>query len=77
MIELKVNGASHRFDGDPDMPLLWYLRDLLALTGTKYGSGMATHGLSRPGTGRPRDRHRASLGNGHGHSDRASHGAGR
>ena len=44
MIELKVNGASHRFDGDPDMPLLWYLRDLLALTGTKYGCGMGLCG---------------------------------
>jgi isoquinoline 1-oxidoreductase subunit alpha len=44
MIELKVNGASHRFDGDPDVPLLWYLRDLPALTGTKYGCGMGLCG---------------------------------
>ena len=29
MIELKVNGANRSFDGDPDMPLLWYLRDVL------------------------------------------------
>lgn len=39
MITLKVNGVSRRFDGDPDMPLLWFLRDLLQLTGTKYGCG--------------------------------------
>jgi len=44
MIELKVNGASRKFDGDPDMPLLWYLRDLLDLTGTKYGCGMGLCG---------------------------------
>lgn len=39
MIKLKVNGASRQFDGEPDMPLLWYLRDELRLTGTKYGCG--------------------------------------
>ena len=39
MIRLKVNGASREFDGEPDMPLLWYLRDELQLTGTKYGCG--------------------------------------
>jgi isoquinoline 1-oxidoreductase alpha subunit len=39
MITLKVNGTARRFDGDPEMPLLWYLRDLLQLTGTKYGCG--------------------------------------
>jgi isoquinoline 1-oxidoreductase subunit alpha len=39
MIRLKVNGVSREFDGDPDMPLLWYLRDILQLTGTKYGCG--------------------------------------
>jgi isoquinoline 1-oxidoreductase alpha subunit len=44
MIELKVNGVQHKFDGDPDMPLLWYLRDVLGLTGTKYGCGMALCG---------------------------------
>jgi isoquinoline 1-oxidoreductase alpha subunit len=32
------------FDGDPQMPLLWYLRDILGLTGTKYGCGMALCG---------------------------------
>ena len=39
MIDLKVNGARRQFDGDPEMPLLWYLRDELELTGTKYGCG--------------------------------------
>jgi len=44
MIPLKVNGAEHSFDGDPDLPLLWYLRDVLGLTGTKFGCGMALCG---------------------------------
>ncbi len=39
MIKLTVNGKSHSFDGDPQMPLLWYLRDELGLTGTKFGCG--------------------------------------
>ncbi len=39
MIELTVNGEARRFEGDPDMPLLWYLRDVLGLTGTKFGCG--------------------------------------
>ena len=39
MIQLTINGKTSRFDGDPDMPLLWYLRDDLALTGTKFGCG--------------------------------------
>jgi len=39
MIQLKVNGTSRQFDGDPDMPLLWYLRDMIELTGTKFGCG--------------------------------------
>src|SRR5881628_1079979 len=39
MIRLKVNGQDRSFDGDPDMPLLWYLRDTLAMTGTKFGCG--------------------------------------
>jgi len=44
MVHLKVNGQSTSFDGDPDMPLLWYLRDTLGLTGTKFGCGMALCG---------------------------------
>ena len=38
-LTLFVNGAEHRIDADGDMPLLWALRDLLRLTGTKYGCG--------------------------------------
>ena len=44
MITLNVNGSDRRFDGDPDMPLLWYLRDVLGMTGTKFGCGMALCG---------------------------------
>lgn len=44
MIELKINGVSHSFDGDPAMPLLWYLRDVAGLTGTKFGCGIALCG---------------------------------
>jgi len=44
MIPLKVNGQERSFDGDPDLPLLWYLRDVLGLTGTKFGCGMALCG---------------------------------
>ncbi|MDC0678453.1 MULTISPECIES: (2Fe-2S)-binding protein [Sorangium] len=44
MIILKVNGAEQRLDVDPDMPLLWVLRDVLGLTGTKYGCGQALCG---------------------------------
>ena len=39
MITLSVNGRSRQFDGDSAMPLLWYLRDELQLTGTKFGCG--------------------------------------
>ena len=44
MLKLKVNGVERSFDGDPQMPLLWYLRDILGLTGTKFGCGMALCG---------------------------------
>lgn len=39
-----VNGTKRRIEADPDMPLLWALRDLLQLTGTKYGCGMGVCG---------------------------------
>ena len=39
MATFTINGSSRTFDGDPNMPLLWYLRDELGLTGTKYGCG--------------------------------------
>ena len=44
MISLKVNGIERTFDGDPEMPLLWYLRDVAGLTGTKFGCGVALCG---------------------------------
>ena len=39
-----INGESRQFDGDGDMPLLWYLRDELGLTGTKFGCGAGVCG---------------------------------
>ncbi len=44
MITLNVNGVQHQVDAEPDMPLLWALRDLVKLKGTKYGCGMALCG---------------------------------
>ena len=44
MVRFKVNGIEQSFDGDPELPLLWYLRDILGLTGTKFGCGMALCG---------------------------------
>ena len=43
-IELVVNGRTHTVDVAPDTPLLWVLRDTLALTGTKFGCGQAQCG---------------------------------
>jgi len=43
-MKVNVNGQEHAYDGDPSMPLLWYLRDELGLTGTKYGCGVALCG---------------------------------
>ena len=44
MIKVKVNGQQQNWDGDPDLPLLWFLRDEAGLTGTKYGCGQALCG---------------------------------
>ncbi|MGH6816927.1 MAG: (2Fe-2S)-binding protein [Hyphomicrobiaceae bacterium] len=44
MANVRVNGQERSFDGDPSMPLMWYLRDELGLTGTKYGCGVALCG---------------------------------
>jgi isoquinoline 1-oxidoreductase alpha subunit len=44
MATLTVNGQVHEVDAPPDMPLLWVLRDLLKLTGTKFGCGIAQCG---------------------------------
>jgi len=43
-VKLDVNGSQHEVDATPDMPLLWVVRDLLGLTGTKFGCGMAQCG---------------------------------
>jgi isoquinoline 1-oxidoreductase subunit alpha len=44
MLRLTVNGRVHELDVEPDMPLLWLLRDVLGLLGTKYGCGVAQCG---------------------------------
>lgn len=44
MVRLAVNGDERSYDGDPSMPLLWYLRDELALTGTKFACGIGLCG---------------------------------
>jgi isoquinoline 1-oxidoreductase subunit alpha len=44
MITLTINGAPRQIDVDPEMPLLWALRDHMTLTGTKYGCGIAQCG---------------------------------
>src|SRR3989442_9246724 len=44
MITLSINGTSHSVDVPGDMPLLWVLRDVLGMTGTKFGCGMALCG---------------------------------
>ena len=43
-IELTINGEKFRHTGAPDMPLLWYLRDILRLTGSKFGCGVGQCG---------------------------------
>ena len=40
-VKIRVNGVDQTLDVDPEMPLLWALRDVLGLTGTKYGCGQA------------------------------------
>jgi aerobic-type carbon monoxide dehydrogenase small subunit (CoxS/CutS family) len=43
-MKLEINGHTRDFEAAPDMPLLWVIRDLLGLTGTKFGCGMAQCG---------------------------------
>jgi isoquinoline 1-oxidoreductase subunit alpha len=43
-ITLKINNQNHTIEADPKMPLLWAIRDLIGLTGTKYGCGIAQCG---------------------------------
>jgi isoquinoline 1-oxidoreductase alpha subunit len=44
MVTLTLNGKEVQFDGDPSMPLLWFIRDVEGLTGTKFGCGVAQCG---------------------------------
>ena len=44
MINLNINGKVHAVDADPEMPLLWVLRDMLGMTGTKFGCGISQCG---------------------------------
>lgn len=44
IMKITINGKTQEYDGDPAMPLLWYIRDDLKMTGTKYGCGMALCG---------------------------------
>src|SRR5438445_5734311 len=44
MVTLQINGKAQTADVPPDMPLLWVLRDVIGLTGTKYGCGIAQCG---------------------------------
>ena len=44
MTKLQINGQSHEVDAPDDMPLLWVLRDIVGLTGTKFGCGIAQCG---------------------------------
>ena len=44
MVTLNINGTSHQVDVPPDMPVLWVLRDVVGLTGTKFGCGIAQCG---------------------------------
>ena len=44
MVSLRINGEVRNIDAPPDMPLLWVLRDVLGLTGTKFGCGIAQCG---------------------------------
>ena len=47
MITLKLNGKTHEIDASPDMPLLWAIRDIIGLTGTKYACGIGQCGACK------------------------------
>jgi isoquinoline 1-oxidoreductase alpha subunit len=47
MITLRINGEKHTIDVDPKMPLLWAIRDIIGLTGTKYGCGEGVCGACK------------------------------
>ena len=44
MPQIKINGVEHTIDADPQMPLLWAIRDIVGLTGTKFGCGVGASG---------------------------------
>lgn len=44
MVQLNINGRQYTLDVEPEMPLLWALRDVIGITGTKYGCGIAVCG---------------------------------
>lgn len=44
MLQIKINGVEHSIDADPQIPLLWAVRDIVGLTGTKFGRGVGTCG---------------------------------
>jgi isoquinoline 1-oxidoreductase subunit alpha len=44
MTTIRINGTARNIDADPDMPLLWAIRDILGLTGTKFGCGIGACG---------------------------------
>jgi isoquinoline 1-oxidoreductase alpha subunit len=44
MPQIKINGLMHNVDADPEMPLLWVVRDIVGLTGTKFGCGIGACG---------------------------------
>src|SRR3954470_21530938 len=44
MPQIKINGVDHDIDADPQMPLLWAIRDIIGLTGTKFGCGIGACG---------------------------------
>jgi isoquinoline 1-oxidoreductase alpha subunit len=44
MPQISINGAQHQIDADPQMPLLWAIRDVIGLTGTKFGCGVGACG---------------------------------
>ena len=50
-MNLKINGEDRSFDAPPDMPLLWVLRDVLGMTGSKFGCGIAQCGACTKNSG--------------------------
>jgi isoquinoline 1-oxidoreductase alpha subunit len=56
LVTVRINGKPHQIDVPSDMPVLWVLRDVLGMTGTKFGCGMALCG-ARTVQNRRRTRH--------------------